>query len=253
MNKTIRTMLAVLVVISMIAPAMAGDGTGVVAEAYGSASAGDGYASASTQAHVTYTGTLTTGYADVYSGADGNEYACSYSGMGGMVNPGVMGSVYGYTYADAYSGVYDATAWTEAYTGGNDLSEYVTLSTELSMDAYSYGEYASADAYVETTADWTIAGIDSLGYVGAYANGNSYAETGYYQGNMAYAVSSTNAGAEANGGVIAVGEMGADAWSYADTYIDDDGNNHALYENGGYAWGSYVSAWLEATAYLNED
>ncbi len=80
--KTIKTILAFLMIISMITPAMAD----VSAYATGYASSGD-WAAASSSASVSYTGGLTEGDASAMSVALGSEYASSYSGAGGSVYP----------------------------------------------------------------------------------------------------------------------------------------------------------------------
>jgi len=175
MNKTIRTMLAFLVVISMIAPAMAnGDGTGITAWASGSASSVS-VPIASTEAYVTLNGMLSTMRADVNSGAEGNSYANSMSGAYGVLDVWDYAEIGAYTGADAA----DATANAEGSTSG-----MVHLAdTYVEIQSNAEGETANAKANVGTIASWYIynedeynPGVMSNGYAQATFTGDSIAE-----------------------------------------------------------------------------
>ena len=263
MNKTIRTMLAFLMVVSMIAPAMADV---IIAEA--SAEASNGGDTVYTYASVVNPSgmkveTGASAYGDGYgsSGAygtlsyvSGGSSASSYDGDGASswswaVIPEVTDSDsyassdgWASTYANAGTGSADSNAnaqaagdyaYTYAYTEGNSEvgNTQVYVQSDAAGNAYSWSDAGTVidnDGNIESNGD-------------TYAQGYYYAGTWYNSGWAWVSDSEDSAVATANAGATGTQSAYSYVWGYS-------GSNWASMYTYGYGYGqATVNTEIEAS------
>lgn len=166
--KTMKAMLAFLMVISMVAPAMAD----VTASAYGSAESGHhGSVSTITSAYVAYNGMMATGEAGAGSSAEGRE-VLSVSYAGGEIG-WQAAEISAGTYASAEGRHSEASAYgyTDATTMGW-MSTAVNVNANAESGGHRHGGSVEVGAGVQTDIYrfmWFVTGIGSTGYAGASA------------------------------------------------------------------------------------